>query len=231
MPSFASRERSRRDFLSWLGAGAATAAVGCAVPTSKAEATESALDSRPEANGDVCVATSSDALGPYWEPGAPVRVTRIADPNERGVKLAVEGKVLAPDCLTPLADYTLDVWQADADGNYYQGTDTNYRLRGKIKTDALGRYRFESVLPGRYGDSSGIRPAHIHVSFLSPGDNVILTTQLYFAGDPYLGDRDYCTREHTCNSGDPGRALTLLDGSVSNVPGKIASFTAVLPTT
>lgn len=241
-------DRSRRDFLAWLGAGAATAAVGCVAPSSdEQDAANGAVDASGASGGEsptgevtaeteedltTCKITTRDAKGPYFEPGAPIRSNlRIADLDEPGVRLGVEGRVLGPSCLTPLAGYTLDVWQADASGNYYAGAGNAYRLRGKIKTDALGRYRFETILPGRYGDDAGIRPAHLHVSFLSPGGNVILTTQIYFAGDPYLGQADYCTRSGTCNSSDPNRILKLRNGFLSNVAGKLSTFNVVLPRT
>ena len=69
------------------------------------------------------------------------------------------------------------------------------------------------------------------MSFLSPGGNVILTTQLYFEGDPYLGQADYCTRSGTCNSADPNRALKLRSAFVSGRVGRRTTFDAVLPRT
>ena len=60
-------------------------------------------------------------------------------------------------------------------------------------SDNLGQYRFETVLPGRYTDAGGTRPAHLHAMVLTPGGNPLLTTQLHFAGDPFLGRADYCT--------------------------------------
>jgi protocatechuate 3,4-dioxygenase beta subunit len=98
-------------------------------------------------------------------------------------------------------------------------------------TDTLGRYRFETILPGRYGDSAGIRPAHIHAKVLTPQGNALLTTQLYFAGDPYLGQADYCTRSGTCNSADAARVLSLASAVVSGTAGKRARFDAFLPRT
>jgi catechol 1,2-dioxygenase len=236
-PSLAAREKTRRDFLAWLGAATATAAVGCAT-SSESEILEAQTYGAGEEPIDVseaaqtaCRATTRDARGPYWEAGAPVRTTKIAEVEEPGVRLWVEGRMVGPDCRTPLRDYALDVWQADAEGNYYRAGSSNYRLRGKIKTDAEGRYRFETVVPGRYGDAAGIRPAHLHVTFLSPGGNTLLTTQLYFEGDPYLGDADYCTAQGTCNSADPARALRLQNAWVSNTVGKKAVFDAIMPRT
>jgi catechol 1,2-dioxygenase len=184
-----------------------------------------------ESDQTICRATTRDAEGPYFEAGSPQRTLLIADADEPGVRLLVEGKLVGPDCVTPLSGYAIDIWQASATGNYFDGVDTGYRLRGKIVTDTLGRYRFETVLPGRYGDAAGIRPAHIHAKILTPQGNTLLTTQLYFAGDPYLGQADYCTRARTCNSSDPKRALTLTDAVVSGTAGKHATFDAILART
>jgi catechol 1,2-dioxygenase len=226
-------ERSRRDFLVWM---AAVPAVGCAIregddphddPQDDIAVTEP-VETTEEA-WHTCRLTTRDATGPYFEAGSPIRTTRIAALNEPGVPLAIEGRMFGPDCRTLLKGYALDVWQADKDGNYYDAVASAYRLRGKVLTDGTGRYRIETVLPGRYGDSEGIRPAHLHVRMLTPGGNILLTTQLYFAGDPYLGQADYCTRSRTCNSADPARALVLRDATVSGRAGKRATFDAFLP--
>lgn len=238
MPTVA---RSRRDFLAWL-AGASFVAGGCSAGAEPARSEGDrprARDAGPNTGdleegdaGAACRPTTHDAMGPYHAPNAPVRSTMLAGPDEPGVRLALEGRLLGPDCRTPLGGYALDVWQADEQGNYHPADGSSYRLRGKIATDAEGQYRFETILPGRYGDAAGIRPAHLHVSFLTPGGNVLLTTQLYFAGDPYLGEADYCTQNGTCNSSDADRVLTLLDATLAGgVPGKRARFDAVLART
>lgn len=150
-------------------------------------------------DGSVCEATGEDALGPFWEDGAPTR-TVLAEANEPGPRTFVQGTVYGPDCETPLADALVDVWHADADGNYHDA-GTQYRLRGQMQTDAQGRYAFESIRPGNYSN----RPRHYHFNVSAPG-HVPLTTQLYFAGDPFLGDSDSCQRP-TCNSHDPARIV------------------------
>jgi catechol 1,2-dioxygenase len=216
-------EKTRRDFITWLAAGTAATTVACT--TNAAEDEDLGLE---EGFERACRATTRDARGPYWIESAPVRAQSLAAPTEPGVRLFVEGKLLGPDCRTPLAGYALDVWQADAQGNYHSGTSDAFRLRGKIRTDAMGRYRFESILPGRYADAAGTRPAHLHVSFLTPGGNVLLTSQLYFESDPFLGP-DYCTQAGACNSADPNRHLRLADGLVGTRPGKLTTFEAVLP--
>ncbi len=69
------------------------------------------------------------------------------------------------------------------------------------------------------------------MSFVSPGNNVLLTSQLYFQGDPYLGAADYCTRQGTCNSADRDRHLLLQNALVGKRVGKRTAFDAILPRT
>jgi protocatechuate 3,4-dioxygenase beta subunit len=239
----------RCDFLGWMLAAPALA--GCSVaahederraasatePTAPGAAGAPGVDGvdgvepdevlETEENLAACLPTTRDAEGPYFEAGSPRRVLRIAELDEPGVRFLLEGRLRGPDCRTPLRGYTLDVWQADAAGNYYQSATSGYRLRGKVVSDSDGRYRLETVLPGRYGDAAGIRPAHLHAKILTPQGNTLLTTQIYFAGDPYLGQADYCTRSRACSSSDPNRALTLSDAVVSGHAGKRATFNAV----
>jgi protocatechuate 3,4-dioxygenase beta subunit len=74
--------------------------------------------------------------------------------------------VLTRSC-QPIVGAVLDFWQADGNGVY---DSTGYRLQGHQSTDALGRYRLETVIPGEYWQ-------HIHVMVQAPGQ--ILFTQLY----------------------------------------------------
>jgi catechol 1,2-dioxygenase len=157
-----------------------------------------------DAESSVCEPTGSDVEGPFHEPGAPER-TVLADANEPGERLIIEGTVYGPDCTSPVEGALLDVWHADADGNYHDA-DVDYRLRGQMMSDANGTYRFETIRPGNYPMSGSMRPAHIHFTITKPG-YAPLTTQLYFAGDPYLSPNDPCG--NTCNSGDPTLIIDL----------------------
>lgn len=229
--------RGRRSFLAWMAAGTAMYAMGCASRPDDGEpgddgAASDALATEMDAGG--CRVTTRDALGPYYESGAPLRTVSLAGDDEPGVPLLVEGRLVGPDCRTPLKDYVLDLWQANAVGAYSPGqtpTGSDFRLRGKIRTDSFGRYSFETVLPGRYTDAAGVRPAHIHVTFRSPAGGSLLTTQMYFQGDPYLGEADYCTAQGTCNAADAARHLLLQNALVTGRVGKRSAFDAILPRT
>jgi len=119
-------------------------------------------------------ATVSNAEGPYYKSGAPER-TVLAEPGMAGTRLVLTGQVLTTDC-QPVAGAMLDFWQANDRGEY---DNTGYTLRGKQFADEMGRYRLETIVPGRYPG----RTLHIHVKVSAPGGPV-LTTQIYFAGQP-----------------------------------------------
>ena len=117
--------------------------------------------------------TPNDIEGPFYKAGAPARAS-LAEPGSKADKLVLSGTVRSADC-KPLAGVTLDFWQADASGAYY---NRGYRYRGVVTSDAQGRYRLETNLPPPYMG----RPRHIHVKLQAPGI-ALLTTQLYFPGE------------------------------------------------
>jgi protocatechuate 3,4-dioxygenase beta subunit len=189
---------TRRTFVRLVAGGAVAGVAGCATKSSSlVDATPT-----PDASG-ACLPTQGDVKGPFFLAGAPMRMT-IAELSEPGERLALSCLVLGPDCATPLANVHVDVWQADRDGNYHDASE-QYRLRGQLVTDALGAFRIETVRPGAYLQAGGYRPAHLHFTFTHPAHRV-LTTQIYFAGDPYLQPNDSCP---SCGSDDASRILTL----------------------
>ena len=127
-----------------------------------------------------CRVTPRDALGPFYVKGAPAQPELCASGSGGAQRLVVAGKVVdAPDC-APLAGALVEVWQADARGDYSQvgakPDDAGCLLRASLKTDAEGRYSFRTVLPGEYPG----RPRHIHFRVSHKGYTT-LVTQLYFA--------------------------------------------------
>lgn len=119
-------------------------------------------------------ATASQTEGPFFTPDSPEKADLYADVG-RGTRLVVSGSVLTSAC-RPVPRAIVDVWQADDDGNY---DNDGFRLRGHVRADAEGRYRFTTLVPGEYAG----RTRHIHVK-VAPPDSRTLTTQLYFPNDP-----------------------------------------------
>lgn len=122
-------------------------------------------------------------LGPFYLPEQPAQEDLCR--GGKGDRVVISGRVLGlPDC-RPLAGALVEVWQADARGEYTLvgggKADPDCLFRASLKTDAEGRYRFRSILPGVYPG----RPRHIHYRVSHP-DYRTLVTQLYFRGDPQL---------------------------------------------
>jgi hypothetical protein len=142
-------------------------------------------DPDPSTPTESCIeATEDDPLGPYYTANPPKRTTLVED-GMLGTRLVVEGRVLgvgaAGATCNALAGAEVDVWQANDAGDY---DNAGYTLRGIFTSDANGKYRVETILPGRYLDGAEYRPRHIHVRVRAPGKKELIT-QLYFEGDPY----------------------------------------------
>ena len=112
--------------------------------------------------------------GPFFKPRSPVRAD-LVEPATRGRIYQLEGLVLTRHC-RPVAGVLLDLWHADENGDY---DDSGFRYRGHLFSDAQGRYRFRTILPGLYPG----RTRHYHLKVQAPRQG-ILTTQLYFPNEP-----------------------------------------------
>jgi protocatechuate 3,4-dioxygenase beta subunit len=162
-------------------AGSAGVAEGTCEPTPG----EAAQGTTREVAAD---APSTARLGP----GGDVERTAetVAAGWRDGTRLTVSGTVYGPDCETPLAGASIQVWQTNAAGEYGPGQGTGDErccyLGAGLRTDARGRYRFETVRPGHYKGEAQPPPAHIHFEVRHPDADGLLT-ELLFEGDPHLG--------------------------------------------
>jgi protocatechuate 3,4-dioxygenase beta subunit len=123
-------------------------------------------------------ATLAQTQGPFYTPDTPKKAN-FREPGMKGQPLLLEGQVLTADC-QPVAGAVMDVWSCDADGVY---DNDGYTLRGHVFTDTDGRYRIETIRPSYYEGFGFLRAAHIHVK-LQGRNTRLLTTQLYFPGEP-----------------------------------------------
>jgi len=127
--------------------------------------------------------TTAQIEGPFYSPRTPER-TVLVEPGMNGIPLLVVGRVLTQDC-RPIPGAVLDFWQADAHGRY---DNTGSTLRGHQFADRRGQFRLDTIKPGAYGDWFFRRTPHIHVKVQGSRSRV-LTTQLYFTGEP-LNEQD-----------------------------------------
>ncbi len=180
-------DKSRRLFLQ-IGSGAAAslALANCGRSPSRSlsrlPGTEPALQAQSLAPTPTCGEdrfTPSQTAGPFYTPNSPER-TSLLESDTAGTSIILTGQVLSSGC-EPITDALLDFWHADAQGRY---DNAGFTLRGHQFTDAQGRYRLETIVPGIYPG----RTRHFHVRVQAPGE-ALLTTQLYFPEDA-LNTRD-----------------------------------------
>ena len=123
--------------------------------------------------GDDDDPTPRQMEGPFFKPRTPQRAS-LLEPGINGARFVLTGFALSTAC-KPVAGALLDFWQADDQGDY---DNQGYRLRGHQFSDADGRYRLETIVPGLYPG----RTRHIHVKVQAP-NRPALSTQVYFPGE------------------------------------------------
>jgi hydroxyquinol 1,2-dioxygenase len=145
--------------------------------------------------------TEATVFGPFHVEGAP-RYENGADiaNGAAGEPCLVRGRVLGLRG-EPVAGATVEVWQADARGNYdvqYEGLG-HHQARGVLRSGPDGRFEFRSVLAESYpiphdgpvGELLGAtgrhpwRPAHLHFMIVADGYER-LVTHVFRSGDQYL---------------------------------------------
>ncbi len=176
----------------------------------------------------------STVLGPYYWEGAPEfpNGANLAE-GVKGEPTFYSGRVLSSDG-APIANALLDVWSGDGEGTYdmQMEGDTGMKARGRIRTDAEGRYWFRSIRPlfypvpddGPVGDMlramgrHPFRPGHIHMIVSADGHHPV-TTHLFAAGSEYLdSDAVFGVKESLIAGYDRHEAGVAPDGTSMDVP-------------
>ena len=155
--------------LEWAGEAAAAEALLVDTAAGRGRA----LKPTPDC-GDDDEPTPAETEGPFFKPRSPRR-TSLLEPGLAGERIVLEGRVFSRGCHA-IGGALLDFWHADHEGEY---DNAGFRLRGHQFADDEGRYRLETIVPGVYGG----RTRQIHVKLQAPAGRV-LTTQLYFPGEP-----------------------------------------------
>jgi hydroxyquinol 1,2-dioxygenase len=143
-------------------------------------------------------ATETTVLGPFYVVGPDRELGSDISDGERGEPLSVEGTVRSTDG-RPLSGAIVDTWHSDQEGHYDIQLGDRPAMRGRLRTDAEGRFWFWTILPHSYPvpDDGTVgemvaaqgrhpyRPAHVHFKIAAPGHED-LVTHLFVAGDEYL---------------------------------------------
>lgn len=144
--------------------------------------------------------TTTDILGPFYRPGAPMR-SNIIPPNSKGSPMNLSGTIFKEDGKTPINNASVEIWQCDENEHYDNASDS-YFFRGAIMTGKNGKYDFKTIVPVPYkadpNDESSWRPAHIHMR-VSVADQQDLITQIYFKGDKYIDSDTWASSPQAVN--------------------------------
>jgi catechol 1,2-dioxygenase len=126
-------------------------------PSKKGKLTKTAESDAAGRSAD-CQPTQPDMLGPFYEPGAPVRTSV-------GSGYVLSGTVLGAAECKPIPNAHIEFWLANPRGDYDDAHQAT------VIASQRGRYRLESNVPVSYGG----RPPHIHVRVRAPGYEELVT--------------------------------------------------------
>ena len=120
----------------------------------------------------------------------------IAGPNASGERIRVEGRVI-DGTGSPVKDVMLEVWQANAAGNYAHPegggkVEEGFRGWGRVITDfATGEWGFDTIKPGTTrGRNVGTQAPHLNLWIVARGINVGLNTRMYFSDETEANAKD-----------------------------------------
>jgi protocatechuate 3,4-dioxygenase, beta subunit len=138
--------------------------------------------------------------------------SRIAGKDEQGTPLVVHGKVVGPDGRTPVKEVVVHAYHRDSHGFDFGPNDaalTTWRLQGWVKTDAEGRFEFQTIRPAP--DHLGREGAHIHFTVESREFGRQWAPMLFFANDPLVTERQ---RRQSTDAGEFGgvRTIAVIEG-------------------
>ncbi|HVZ15468.1 MAG TPA: protocatechuate 3,4-dioxygenase subunit alpha [Bauldia sp.] len=146
----------------------------------------------------------------------------LVNDKTRGERVTITGTVF-DGADAPVRDCVVEIWQADADGYYpspneWRGAaDPNFAGWGRSPADPeTGRFRFETVKPGRvpFADG-GLQAPHVSFWIVARGINLGLNTRMYFgdeaaanADDPLLRRIEHKDRVATLVAARSGNTYT-----------------------
>jgi len=162
--------------------------------------------------------TTTDILGPYYRPNAPVR-SDMRIKNDKGQLVELSGIVKHKDCKTPLKGACVELWHCDGSG-VYDNESPEFKYRAKTYCDDKGNYSFKTILPVPYDVGNGsIRPAHFHLLISAAGYQTLIT-QLYFTGDKNIA------KDPSASS--PAAKRRILDVKNDDTGGKTVWFNVTM---
>jgi len=140
------------------------------------------------------VPTPSQTVGPFFHFSLTTdqhSVRRIAGPEVKGERVWLGCRILDGDGV-PVNDAIIEIWQADAGGNYdhpddprHATVDPRFLGFGRMPTAPDGSCEFETIKPGRVpGAGNVLQAPHLNLAVFARGMLKQLYTRVYFTGEP-----------------------------------------------
>lgn len=132
-------------------------------------------------------------------------VDTLPDFSEAGPKLEISGIIYHRDGTTPAKDIVMYLYHTDQNGFYSNKfNDTGWAkrhgyIRGWIKTNEKGEYRFYTLRPAPYPNATF--PAHIHPTIKEPGKTPYWIDDYVFDDDKFVDDTYRRRAENRCGDG------------------------------
>jgi protocatechuate 3,4-dioxygenase, alpha subunit len=168
--------------------------------------------------------TPSQTVGPYFAYGLTPEqylydYPSISDGNliineaVRGERITISGQV-RDGAGNPIPDAMIEIWQADADGNYLSDRSLFHGF-GRVGTGThpQSRFEFQTIKPGPV---NGQAP-HINVIVFMRGLLIHAYTRLYFSDEPEANATDPVLK-----SVDADRRSTLIASKINRPDGSTA---------
>ncbi len=154
--------------------------------------------SNPQQNlpseNDIKVGGSCEGCEAIYESPIPFKdlksVVTLPDYGEPGPKMEISGTIYKADGKTPAPGVVLYIYHTDQTGHYSpKGNSTGWGkrhgyIRGWVKTNAKGEYKFYTLRPAPYPGGKAV--GHIHPVIKEPGKSDYWIDEFVFDDDPLV---------------------------------------------
>jgi protocatechuate 3,4-dioxygenase alpha subunit len=135
--------------------------------------------------------SASQTVGPFFSIGLEhLNRSDLVVPGISGDAITIRGQILDGD-RQPVPDAQLEIWHADAEGNYSENkcegashSPAKFTGFARIFTDTVGRFEFRTIKPGSIRGAGGeMQAPHVAVFVFMRGLLKPLYTRIYFPGE------------------------------------------------
>ena len=167
---------------------------------------KSGNDNKPGKESTITVGDGCEGCEAIYESPVPFEelshIDTLPDFSEAGPKLEISGVIYQPDGTTPAPGIVMYVYHTDQNGYYSKkGSETGRHgyIRGWLKTNDKGEYKFYTLRPAPYPNASFA--AHIHPTIKEPGKTEYWIDDYVFDDDKYVNESYRKNAQNRCSDG------------------------------